>query len=214
MLKLTVPADGPARLAGLEVRFGPPLGELQPSPQLLELLKLDAAAPLASSDAVRTEVRGLLRAGGFKASGRSKPASEYLLKAAADPGLASINLAVDLCNAVSLHSGLPISVVDLDLAAEPLSVATVSEKSDYLFNASGQTLDLLGLLCLWDAAGPCGSPVKDSQRTKTHAATRRVLFLIWGSKALEAQVVAAESWLRELVKKTPGQLLDVELVPG
>jgi len=83
------------------------------------LLAADAAAPLHSDDTVREAVRALLRQGGFKPTGRSKPASEYLLKAVRENLLSSINVAVDACNIVSLHSGLPISVVDLDRTREP-----------------------------------------------------------------------------------------------
>src|SRR5213082_3126034 len=100
-----------------------PLGAAPSPPELLELLKETAPAPLQSDDAVREAVRALLRHGGFKPTGRSKPASEYLLRAARDGGLASINPVVDVCNVVSLHSGLPISVVDLDRARPPLRVA-------------------------------------------------------------------------------------------
>ena len=85
-------------------------------PELLALLTEDSPAPLSSDDAVREAVRALLRQGGFKPTGRSKPASEYLLKAVRDKLLSPINVAVDVCNVVSLHSGLPISVVDLDRA--------------------------------------------------------------------------------------------------
>ncbi len=74
----------------------------------------ESAPPLASDDSVRKSVRDLLRHGGYKPTGRGKPASEYLLGAAAGAPLPEINAAVDACNAVSLHSGLPISVVDLD----------------------------------------------------------------------------------------------------
>src|SRR5512147_1785432 len=84
-----------------------------PSPDWLKaLLALDAAAPLKADDAVRAAVRDLLRHGGYKPTGRGKPASEYLIKAATEGGLNAINAAVDACNVASLHSGLPISVVD------------------------------------------------------------------------------------------------------
>src|SRR5213082_1640098 len=128
--------------------FPRPLGELTSPPEVLTLFGVDAPAPLRSDDAVREKVRALLRHGGFKPTGRSKPASEYLLRAARDGGLASINPVVDVCNVVSLHSGLPISVVDLDRARPPLRVAIAPAGASYVFNAAGQTIDLVGLLCL------------------------------------------------------------------
>ena len=92
-----------------------------PSPEwLTALLRLDAPAPLMRDEAARQAVRDLLRHGGYKPTGRGKPASEYLVRAADEGVLSSINAAVDACNAVSLHSGLPISVVDLDLTEAPL----------------------------------------------------------------------------------------------
>src|SRR5438093_172149 len=86
--------------------FGRSLGDTPSPPELTALLSETAPAPLHSDDAVREAVRALLRQGGFKPTGRSKPASEYLLKAVREDGLSSINLAVDVCNIVSLHSGL------------------------------------------------------------------------------------------------------------
>ncbi len=179
--------------------FGEPLGKLTSSPDLLGQLALDAPAPLQNSDALRAAVRDLLRHGGFKPTGRSKPASEYLLKAAGEGGLGSINVAVDACNAVSLHSGLPISVVDLDRAIEPFRVAIAPPGAAYVFNPSGQTIDVAGLLCLFDAEGPCANAVKDAQRTKTHPDTRRTLSLVWGTTALPGHAAATAAWYRQLL---------------
>jgi DNA/RNA-binding domain of Phe-tRNA-synthetase-like protein len=114
--------------------------------------------------------------------------------------LASINLAVDVCNIVSFHSGLPVSVVDLDRALEPLRVGVAAEAAAYVFNASGQTIDLGGLLCLFDADGPCANAVKDAQRTKTDAGTRRTLSLLWGTTALPGRAAKTEEWYRSLLE--------------
>jgi len=181
--------------------FPRPLGDMSSSPDLRALLTLDAAAPLSRDDSVREAVRALLRHGGFKPTGRSKPASEYLLRAVGDSVLSSINLAVDACNIVSLHSGLPISVVDLDRAREPLRVGIAPSEASYIFNASGQTIDLGGLLCLFDAEGPCANAVKDAQRTKTTAETRRTLSLIWGTKSLTGRAEQAATWYRRLLEQ-------------
>jgi DNA/RNA-binding domain of Phe-tRNA-synthetase-like protein len=153
-------------------------------PELIALLSLIAPAPLHSDDSVREAVRNLLRQGGFRPTGRSKPASEYLLRAVSENKLGSINPAVDACNVVSLHSGMPISVVDLDQAKEPFRVGIAAAGASYIFNASGQSIDLGGLLCLFDAEGPCANAVKDAQRTKTNEGTRRTLSIIWGTTAL------------------------------
>jgi DNA/RNA-binding domain of Phe-tRNA-synthetase-like protein len=186
-------------LRAFATEFPKPLGDLSSSPQLLSLLSLEAEVPIASSDGVRGAVRDLLRHGGFKPTGRSKPASEYLIKAAAQNTLSPINLAVDACNAVSLHSGMPISVIDLDLACEPFEVKLASRGVAYVFNPSGQTIDVGGLLCLFDADGPCGNAVKDSQRTKTRDETVRTLSLIWGTNQLPGRAARTEAWYTELL---------------
>lgn len=178
--------------------FPCPLGELPACPLLQDSLRLDAPAPFSSDDGVRAAIRDLLRFGGYKPTGRGKPASEYLLRAVAEGALGSINAAVDACNAASLHSGLPISVVDLDLASEPFSLAIAKTGSRYVFNASGQEIDLGGLLCLCDAAGPTANAVKDAQRTKTRAETTRTLSVVWGARALEGRTARTVAWYREL----------------
>jgi DNA/RNA-binding domain of Phe-tRNA-synthetase-like protein len=181
--------------------FPQPLGEMPSPPAVLALLAPGAVAPLRSDDAVRQAVRDLLRHGGFKPTGRSKPAAEYLIKAVEEGRLGSINLAVDVCNAVSLHSGLPVSVVDLDRARPPLRIGLAEAGTSYVFNASGQTIDVGGLLCLFDADGPCANAVKDAQRTKTNEATRRTLTVLWGTNELAGRAEAAEKWYQELLEQ-------------
>ncbi len=198
---LTVEPHPLLDLRAFVTEFPKPLGELPAPPEVLALLQPDAAAPLSSDDAVREAVRALLRHGGFKPTGRSKPASEYLIKAVRDGLLAPINLAVDVCNAVSLHSGLPVTVIDLDRARAPLRVAVAPAGASYVFNASGQSIDLGGLLCLGDADGPCGNAVKDAQRTKTTADTRRTLTVLWGTVALPGRAEQAERWYRSLLEQ-------------
>ena len=103
---------------------------------------------------------------------------------------------------VSLHSGLPISVVDLDLVRGACAVDVAPQGTTYIFNKSGQTIDVSGLLCLMDAEGPCANAVKDSQRTKTHTATRRTLSIIWGTSQLPARAEQVESWYRQLLHRS------------
>ncbi len=181
--------------------FPRPLGEMPSPPGLLALLSVDAPAPLRSDDTVRETVRQLLRHGGFKPTGRSKPASEYLIRAVGEGRLGSINAAVDACNVVSLHSGLPISVVDLDRARGPFRVGVAPPGSNYVFNPSGQAIDVGGLLCLFDAEGPCANAVKDAQRTKTSEQTRRTLSLVWGSVDLPGRAAQTAGWYRTLLEE-------------
>ncbi|MDP6946655.1 MAG: phenylalanine--tRNA ligase beta subunit-related protein [Myxococcota bacterium] len=190
----------------LEVAFPGPLGTSTSRPELLAHLSRGADAPMASSDVVRLKVRDLLRHGGFKPTGRSKPASEYLIKAADQGFLGPINLAVDVCNVVSLHSGVPISVVDLDRTVEPLRVRLADEGASYVFNASGQEIAISNLLCLHDAQGPCANAVKDSQRTKTDGDTSRCLYLFWGTRELEGRAAEATAWAATLLEAHGAQV--------
>ncbi|HWB76546.1 MAG TPA: phenylalanine--tRNA ligase beta subunit-related protein [Nannocystaceae bacterium] len=205
------------QLGAFVARFPAPIGALPSPAWLVDMLRLDAelraqgGPRLASDETIRGAVRRLLRHGGYKPSGRGKPASEYLLGAATEGTLGSINLPVDLCNAASLHSGLPISVVDLDRAQPPLSVAIPPEKTTYVFNASGQSIDLTGLLCLHDAEGPCANAVKDAQRTKTNDATTQVVCIVWGSNEIAARCEATLACYRELTERAGATTSNVEL---
>lgn len=183
----------------LEARYPRPLADVPTPDAATDALGLDAEAPLERSDEVKAAVRDLLRRDGYKPTGRGKPASEYLVKAAAGGFLSPINAAVDACNAVSLHSGLPISVVDLDRASTPLTVAQGGPGDAYVFNASGQEIKLAGLLGLRDAEGFCANPVRDSQRTKTHGGTTRTLSVVWAPPGLEARLATALGWYAGLV---------------
>ena len=180
--------------------FPRPLGELGRVEPIMSLLSTTATAPLSSDDAVRSAVRELLRHGGYKPTGRGKPASEYLIRAVSEGALGSINAAVDACNVVSLHSGLPISVVDLSLAKAPFRVGLAAEGSSYVFNQGAQTIDLGGLLCLFDADGPCANAVKDAQRTKTTPQTTKTLSILWGTTALAGRTQRAAEWYRSLLE--------------
>ncbi|MBW2453427.1 MAG: hypothetical protein JRI68_02900 [Deltaproteobacteria bacterium] len=197
-------------LYAFETVLPAPLGELTTPDWLRALLSSTAEAPLQRSESLRADVRDVFRHGGYKPTGRGKPASEYLVKASHNEPLGPINLVVDACNAVSLHSGLPISVVDLDCAEPPLRVAIVAGDESYVFNAAGQEIRLRGLLCLHDAHGPCANGVKDSQRTKTSDGTRRTLSLIWGPQVHAEHTAAAGRWYREILVRADAQTVPVE----
>lgn len=180
--------------------FPAPIEQVPSPAALTKRLSLEAEAPLRSDDEVRAAVRRLLRLGGFKPSGRNKPASEYLIRAATQGALGSINAPVDACNVASLHSGLPISVVDLERATAPLRVAVADPETHYVFNASGQVIDVGGLLCLFDAEGACANAVKDAQRTKTTPQTTRTLSLVWGTRELPGRAAQTAAWYRRLLE--------------
>jgi DNA/RNA-binding domain of Phe-tRNA-synthetase-like protein len=201
-VSIVVEAAPQLDLQAVQLQLPRRLGEVPSPGWLVELLAPSAVAPLQPPAALREAVRDLLRGYGYKPTGRGKPSSEYLVGAAAEGRLTSINAAVDLGNAVSLHSGLPISVVDLGRAVPPFVVRRPAVGSSYVFNRGGQEIDVGGLLCLCDAEGPCANAVKDSQRTKTDDATAAVLVLVWAPRfAGGAHAAAAVAWLGELAER-------------
>jgi DNA/RNA-binding domain of Phe-tRNA-synthetase-like protein len=190
------------KVAAFVTHFPESLAATATPPAALDALRLDGPAPLSRDESVRSAVRDLLRFAGYKPTGRGKPASEYLVRAASESALGSINAAVDVCNAVSLHSGLPISVVDLDRARAPFRIGVAPAGASFVFNASGQEIDLAGLPCLYDADGPCANAVRDAQRTKTRDETKVTLSIVWGCAGFEARLHDAERWYRSLLEST------------
>jgi len=189
------------RLVRIEATWPQPLGETGPD-WMRPLGSLEAETPFDAPDDVHKKlVRDLLRHGGFKPAGRSKPCWEYLRGMTAKGRFPWINPAVDATNAAALHGALPISTIDADKLVGDLRVGIAEPGSSYVFNLSGQTIDLSGLLCLFDAEGPCANAVKDAQRTKTDARTTRTLTLVWGTEALSEHTDAVARWQVELFER-------------
>lgn len=149
------------------------------------------------TDAVRGAVRRMLRHGRYKPTGRAKPASEYLLGAAREQRLGSINNLVDINNLVSLEFLLPISIIDLERGAPAQSERAAEfvlrrgrQAESYVFNDAGQSIDLSDLLLVARMPGdaPCANPVKDSMATKVMPATRNALGIIYAPRSLEARL--------------------------
>jgi DNA/RNA-binding domain of Phe-tRNA-synthetase-like protein len=211
-VKIDVAPHPLSRISAFMTQYAAPLHDL-PAPELHALLRSDATAPLQRDETVRRAVRDMLRHGGYKPTGRGKPASEYLVRAVEEGALDSINAAVDACNIVSLHSGLPISVIDLDLATPPFRISPGAAGERYVFNRSGQEIDIAGLLCLFDAAGPCANAVRDAQRTKTQPGTIRTLSVIWGVAGFEERLAQADAWYRELLTRLGAVTEQAQLSP-
>jgi DNA/RNA-binding domain of Phe-tRNA-synthetase-like protein len=139
-------------------------------------------------------VRGLLRHGAYKPTGRGKPASEYLLQAAIDDRFPRINNLVDINNLVSLRSLLPISLIDLARAGRDHFIVRRGRPSEsYVFNAAGQIIALEDLLLLArlpeDEA--CANPIKDSMATKLDERSADVMAVLYAPKTLVSELMAA-----------------------
>lgn len=126
-------------------------------------------------------VRNLLKTGGFKPSGRNKPASEYLAQAAREGRFPYINNLVDINNLISLETGLPISLLDASAIGGTLKIRYGRPGERYVFNASGQDIDLAGLVCACSGERdePLGNPVKDSMAGKIKDKTTSVVGVIY-----------------------------------
>lgn len=129
---------------------------------------------------LKTDIRALLKKGGFKATGRNKPSSEYLVGVAKEDKFPIINNLVDIINYVSLKSGFPISLLDLKPIGEKLIIRLGRERENYIFNQAGQLLDLKGLICVCDERDePLGSPVKDSMKGKIKGETKDIVCVVY-----------------------------------
>jgi len=135
------------------------------------------------SPARKAAVRGMLRYGSYKPAGRAKPSSEYLLQAALEGDFPAVNYFVDAVNVVSLVTGYPISIIDLDKSGSDLVLRRGRAGETYVFNAGGQAIDLTDLLCVCRAAPggfvPTANPVRDSMATKLFPGAPRAAAFIY-----------------------------------
>jgi DNA/RNA-binding domain of Phe-tRNA-synthetase-like protein len=192
-----------------------------------ELARAVARAKTRSDDdvaAVRSAVRNMLRYARYKPTGRAKPASEYLLGAAREDRFPTINNLVDINNLVSLEFLLPISIVDLERNPS-LERATPSPVErfvlrrgrageSYLFNETGQAIDLCDLLLVARLPDdtPCANPVKDSMATKVVATTRRALGVIYAPSGLHSRLGEALQAFGNALERWSGGAVSTRIV--
>lgn len=139
---------------------------------------------VAGGDSRRDAVRHMLRVGGFRPAGRNKPAQEYLFRTMMEHGsLPAIFNVVDVLNLVSLASGLPISLLALERLGLQVTVRYGEATERFVFNRSGQELDLEGLLCVCrtrdSTTVPLGTPVKDSMVGKVVETDRHIAAFVF-----------------------------------
>lgn len=168
------------------------------------------SAPLnPDEDAFRKACRDMMRIGSYKPTGRGKPASEYLLRAASESNFPRINTAADINNYISLAYLVPISLWDTDkIAADSWLFRTGADGEQFVFNPSGQTIGLKDLVSGYAVAGgeetPVVSPVKDCQQTKTDDGTCNIAVAVyypagWDGKPALSEIMKEFAELMETV---------------
>ena len=157
---------------------------------------------------VRLAARDMLRHGQFKPTGRSKPASEYLLGLAqrGEP-LPRVMPAVDVANCLSLTWLVPISIWDpRRVAGEMIVFRAGLPGESYVFNSAGHAIDVEDLVCGCAAAdglsSPIVNPVRDSMATKLTADSSEAAMAIYIPRSATSREYAGEA-LREAEQLLP-----------
>ncbi len=138
-----------------------------------------------TEDAFRKACRDMLRIGSYKPTGRGKPASEYLLRAASEEAFPRINPVADINNYISLAYLVPISLWDVDKIkdADSWLFRAGLENEQFVFNPSGQAIGLhdlaSGFAVIEGVETPIVTPVKDCQLTKTDGNTSNIAAAVY-----------------------------------
>lgn len=181
-MRIDVAARLPVR-AGVVIAKGVSVG---PTPARLAAMLDELIATRATQEfpppSLKDVVRDMLRSPTFKPTGRNKPASEYLAQAAREGRFPRINNLVDINNYLSLKSGLPISMLDLSVVGGHAELRLGRAGERYVFNTSGQEIELDGLLCVCGGPGraPLGNAIKDSMAGKLKPDTAGVVAVVYG----------------------------------
>ncbi len=133
--------------------------------------------PSLSSHPVVRGVRGLFKSAGMDPS-RYRPSSEALLRRVLKgQGLTRINAIVDINNACSLGSCLPVGSYDRARLGAHVHVR-IGEPGE-AYAGIARVFDANGKLVAADEQGPFGSPIADSERSLVRVTTHEVLVLVY-----------------------------------
>lgn len=160
----------------------------------------------------KAAVRDMLRHGAYKPAGRAKPSSEYLLAAALEGSFPFVNGPVDANNAASLAYGYPASIFDFGKSGGKLLVKRGTAGDSYVFNPSGQEIDLEDLLCVWKKEDgewrPIGNPVKDAMATKVFEGCPSIVALVYAPAGPEgADLEACAEYFASILRDECGATL-------
>lgn len=182
--------------------------------ELAALLEARRSSPLtADEERRRAACRDILRNGVYKPTGRGKPASEYLLGAAKEGSFPRVSAPVDINNFISLKYVLPISLWDAGrCSSSAFEFRLGREGEKYVFNNSGQEIDLADLVCGCEvspdgSSRPIVNPIKDGMATKVRPETGAVIGAIFyplGAISPAEIDAAAGEFLSKLLRGSAG----------
>ncbi|MCB1217166.1 hypothetical protein KDL44_07220 [bacterium] len=221
-LELNIMIDDPRLLLGVVEISG---GTLAASSAELQQACTALAATVCVEDfsldeGRRSSVRKLLKLAGFSATGRNKPAQEFLLADVRERGEFNlINNCVDVNNYISLKHCLPISILDAGKLDGRLTVRIAAEGEGYVFNNAGHLIDMKKSICLCRGAGegePTGGPVKDSMATKIFEGATEYIAMMYASTegfSREDVQAAVDEMATLLSRETGGSVVRQTVLP-
>ncbi len=194
------------------------------SPELLKSCEALAAEVCAEDfsldETKRSSVRRVLKLAGFSATGRNKPAHEFLLADVRERGSFNmINNCVDVNNYVSLKHALPISILDSGKLLGALTVRIGGEEESYTFNNAGHEMVLKKSIVLAhgpESSMPTGGPVKDSMATKIFEGATDFIAVLYASTegfSREAVQSAVDEMATLLARETGGTVVRQAVLP-
>lgn len=202
MVKLFSEVEG-IRVGIVEVKDGKVL-ETEEEEKKELLLEIDKILKKGIDEDKKKKIRDMLRYGKYKPSGRGKPANEYLYESAIKGNFPFINNFVDALNYVSLKHQFPISLLDLNKAkTKEFKLRRGRKGESYVFNQSGQILDLEDLLLIasFKEDEPLATPVKDSMKTKIDINSKNMVSFIYSLEIYYDELVLATENLKNFYEK-------------
>ena len=176
----------------------------------VEVLELEVTPPRPDFDAEVGEACAAVETG---AVGDTRPARELYRRFGMDPtryrpsseallrrvrrgeGLPRVNSLVDVANVLSVQFQVPIGLYDVGKVEGDTLTLRIGAPGEGYAGIRKEHINVAGRLCVADAAGPCGNPTSDSERTMITTGTEAafwIYFLPVGEAALEhtAELIA------------------------
>ena len=107
-----------------------------------------------------------------------RPSSEALLRRLKKgDAMPRVNSLVDVANAMSIQLQVPVGLYDLDKAVGDALTIRLGRDGESYTGIRKDLVNVAGRLCVADAAGACGNPSSDSERTMITMATERAAWI-------------------------------------